>query len=475
MRSLFFFLVCGLCATMTKAQVFCLKTVTNYPYVESFETNTIPNDWYNSASSSIPLDNLSWIRRSGATPTTGTGPNGAQSGSYYLYTSAASNPNYNNYGGAILYSPCFNLASAVRPAITFNYHMSGIHSEGLKLQASLNGGAWTTVWERSGDRDNAWRNVYVDLTQYNPTGFYLGSAPILQLRFVSSVRTGPLGDVALDNIRVYSQSPYSLCRTQGTSYSFEDFIAGWTQSNTDDIDWEETPVRNSSNNNSGYSPDGSLDYLNISSGSANVIHQAVLTSECINLSNFFSPKMSFYYKLDNGGGIGLPGNLKLEISTNGGTTWTQLFSRSWHTNDTWIKKDLNLSSYTNNTVRLRFTGSIYAFSGQPGRNSVSLEGVSIFNGLFFRESEAGTDASSLTQVKEAATLSVAPNPFQEQFTVQTTLPDVRGYRLTNLQGVTVQEGDLQQVNISVGDLPSGLYFMTVYNAEQQLTQKILKR
>lgn len=476
MKFLFCLLLCAMFTNFAQGQAFCLKTITNYPYTESFETQSIPNDWINGTPSgtSGPADNLSWIRQVGATPTSGTGPSGAQNGSYYLYTSAASNPNYNDYSGAILYSPCFNLANAVRPAITFSYHMNGANSDGLYLQASINGSAWTTVWERYGNRRDSWRNVYVDLSHYNPTGFYIGNPPVLQLRFVSSVHDGPLGDVAIDNIRIYGQSSFSFCTYQSINYGFEDYISGWTQSTTDDIDWKEESVYSPYNTTGPIStPDASLDYLHIvSDGSVN--KQAVLTSKCISLNNIFSPKIAFSYHLRNASNSGLPGNLLLEISTNNGATWTNLWSRSWHTNNSWERATVSLGSYSDKTVLLRFTGTVYAFPGSPAIHRISLDDVSIFSAIFFGKDKE-ENSPVMTQLEEAPSLSVFPNPFQDQFSFQTTLSQAEGFRLTNLQGITVLQGDIQQSQISVHDLPKGVYFMTVYNAEQQLTQKIIKQ
>jgi hypothetical protein len=150
----------------------------------------------------------------------------------------------------------------------------------------------------------------------------------------------------------------------------------------------------------------------------------------------------------------------------------------WHDNTpnrgNWEQAFIDISSYQNQTIQLRFKGTVYS----SGNYDVSFDKVKIQNTLIFnplKPSEEGSTTNSLGAVAEAPTLSVAPNPFQEQLHVQTNLPDVQGYRITNLQGKVVQDGRWQRSLISVVDLPVGVYFITLYNESEQLTQKIVKQ
>ena len=64
--------------------------------------------------------------------------------------------------------------------------------EGLALEASDDGGAWTEIWAESGNHGNSWQSATADL------GAYVGGD--LELRFVGTTGTTWRGDMAIDNI-----------------------------------------------------------------------------------------------------------------------------------------------------------------------------------------------------------------------------------------------------------------------------------
>ncbi len=52
------------------------------------------------------------------------------------------------------------------------------------------------------------------------------------------------------------------------------------------------------------------------------------------------------------------GTLDLELSTNGGTSWTNIFTKSGDQGNQWTQEIIDLSSYSGQTIDLRFKATI---------------------------------------------------------------------------------------------------------------------
>ena len=163
----------------------CASTVTSYPYAEGFESGW--GGWVN-----VSGDDMDWTRDSGSTPSSSTGPSGAHSGSYYLYTEASS-PNYPNKT-ALLESPCLDLSSMEGAELTFWYHMYGSAMGSLSVEVSEDCKDWTTEWSQSGDQGNGWHQARVNLVSYN------GST--VKLRFRGVTGSSYRSDMAIDDVGV---------------------------------------------------------------------------------------------------------------------------------------------------------------------------------------------------------------------------------------------------------------------------------
>lgn len=161
----------------------CTSTVTSFPYTESFESG---EGWSQGTG-----DDMNWTRRSGGTPSSGTGPSSADDGTFYMYMEASS-PNF-PAKNAIFESPCYDLTGVTNPEFSFSYHMLGSAVGTLALQASTNGTSWTTIWTRSGDQGSAWSTATVDLNSYT-------TESALKLRFSGTTGTSWQGDMCIDGM-----------------------------------------------------------------------------------------------------------------------------------------------------------------------------------------------------------------------------------------------------------------------------------
>ena len=80
--------------------------------------------------------------------------------------------------------------------IDFWYHMYGSSMGSLYLEENTSG-SWNTIWSKSGDQGNSWKNQVTNLSGYSGTG---------QLRFRVVTASSYRSDVALDDISITSSS-----------------------------------------------------------------------------------------------------------------------------------------------------------------------------------------------------------------------------------------------------------------------------
>lgn len=169
----------------------CSTIISDFPYTESFESG--PGAWVDTASIS------KWIRNAGGTPTSGTGPGAAQSGSYYMY-SEGSNTDSTDFSSYLL-GPCFDLSYASSASLNFYYHLNHNTADpleaGLSLEISLNSGAtWNSIWAVNGNQGSSWQLAELDLSTY--------TGQTIMLRFHSFHDYVYANDTAIDNIQIYA-------------------------------------------------------------------------------------------------------------------------------------------------------------------------------------------------------------------------------------------------------------------------------
>lgn len=182
----------SLCTFITSAEVqagSCGGSVSNYPYGESFEGGL--GLWSQDSG-----DQINWIRNSGSTPSSDTGPSSAYDGSFYLFAEASGNPGAN----AGITSPCFDLSSLNNPELSFSYHMYGADMGTLEVQVSIdNGATWIELWSSNGNQGDLWHMGNVDLSGYN--------SPATKLKFLATIGNNYRSDIAIDAIAVEESIP----------------------------------------------------------------------------------------------------------------------------------------------------------------------------------------------------------------------------------------------------------------------------
>lgn len=174
--------------TTPSTGISCSST-SSLPYAEGFESN---DGW-----SQVSGDDGNWVRDSGGTPSSGTGPGAAAEGSFYMFLEASTNNSTGQIGSnatAILESPCFDLSGQSTATFSFKYHMLGTSVGSLTAQVSTNGTSWVNLWSLAGNQGNTWETVNLSLDAY------VGAD--VKIRMVGTTGTSWSSDIAIDDLSV---------------------------------------------------------------------------------------------------------------------------------------------------------------------------------------------------------------------------------------------------------------------------------
>ena len=154
----------------------------------------------------ITSDSIDWIVESGKTGSPRTGPeDDVSGGGQYLYIEASFDCANNKE--AILLSECININAAIGVChLSFYYHMLGVDINQLILEGTTDGNNWEQLWTQSGNQDDEWFKVYIDLSAFDNQVMqfrFRGKTPPATVNADGSLSTKPRGDIAIDQIEFY--------------------------------------------------------------------------------------------------------------------------------------------------------------------------------------------------------------------------------------------------------------------------------
>jgi hypothetical protein len=466
----------------------CSSTIDSFPYSNGFE-NTL-GGWTQDSS-----DTLDWTIQSGGTPSSGTGPAGADQGSFYVFVEA-SDPNFNKT--AILNSPCLSFASGASPTTSFRYQMTGPAVGTLRLQARADGStSWSTVFTKTGDQGAAWL-----------TGTASLSANTAQIRLVVDTTGSWQGDIAVDGFGITAATTGgSSCLNGVSSFpyaeGFENTLGQWLQNNSDTLDWTlssgGTP---SANTGPTAAAQGSF-YVYVEASDPNFSKTASLDSPCFDLSSQNNANLSFQYQM-TGNAVG---TLNVEASTGG--AYTTIFTKSGDQGAAWLTANVNLAAYAGTDLQLRLTVNTTASwqgdiavddlkitsgavstdkcAGVPAYNSAFAYSVGdrvvYQNTLFERLAASWANLGTCGTAREAtanpvnipASISIYPNPVSGADLFTTATGEKVTYTIYNISGQRVATGTLNGDAIDVAALKANVYLIQINDGEQTVTKKFIKK
>ncbi|MEM7551901.1 MAG: M4 family metallopeptidase [Bacteroidota bacterium] len=295
---------------------------------------------------------------------------------------------------------------------------------------------------------------------------------------------------------------------------FENTLGAWTNASGDDLNWQA---------NTGGTPSGSTGpssgtqgsyylYVEVSGdGTGYPNKQAILNSPCFDISSTSSAYFNFSYHMY---GAAAMGSLSVEISTDDGTSWTGIWSRSGNLGNSWQSESLDLGSYIGSEVQLRFnTVSGTTWQGDIAIDDVSLttsqpsadicdgvlEYVStqtystgdrvIFQGSLYERTSTGwtnlgpcgttTVAPSFAETDLAASLdlfeiSIYPNPVSgSSLNIASSTPGVQ-FSIINTTGQSVGNGFVDGNTIDISSLQTGIYLIQFVSDSEKLIKRFIK-
>jgi len=148
-------------------------------------------------------DNIDWIRKSGRTSSSATGPSAALEGNYYMYVES-SYPNYPNKVAKLI-SQNFTITDPNVSTLIIPYHMYGSTMGSLSVNI-IQGNQSTNVFTVSGDQLNSWKEASINLSSY------LNQS--IAVEIVGTTGTSYRSDIAIDYICLGSGpacTPGALC------------------------------------------------------------------------------------------------------------------------------------------------------------------------------------------------------------------------------------------------------------------------
>ncbi len=387
----------------------CATVINSFPHIEDFEGSL--------SVCQFATEDFDWTVNSAGTSSTGTGPSAAYEGANYFYTEASS-PNFPSKT-ASFQGGCYDLSGAATPSIDFWYHMYGAAIGTLSFEISTdNGQTWTSVWALSGQQGTDWLNANIDLSTYidniityrfvaitgdNFTSDFaidqitvdIGSAsckPGIACNDNDACTTGdvydndcncagtfvdsdwdgvcdaedicPDGD---DTIDVDNNGIPDACDSSGNTACngclvvldnfphVENFESSLSvcQYSDEDFDWVVNSGGTSSNGTGPSAAYQGSNYFYAEASSPNFPSKtARFQGACYDLTNATTASIDFWYHMYGAA----MGTLILEVSTNSGASWTNVWSLAGNQGTNWLNQNIDLSAYVGNVLTYRFVG-----------------------------------------------------------------------------------------------------------------------
>jgi len=231
-----------------------------------------------------------------------------------------------------------------------------------------------------------------------------------------------------------------------------------------------------------YSPSSSI--TDSPSGNySNNTNKSITLTNGVSLNNAVAATLSFYGKWETEGGYDY---VQLEISTDGGSSWTPQcgnYTKTGTANQaqgeplydgfqsTWIKEEISLSDYLGQTVIARFT--------------IISDNWATEDGFYYDDFEInvvyGPDGiSELTESGLYISQNI-PNPSNESTIINYVLPQANGnayLNITNGMGQIIDrvllDNNSQNIQVSTSKLSQGVYYYYIENNKQRsLTKKMI--
>jgi hypothetical protein len=192
-----------------------------------------------------------------------------------------------------------------------------------------------------------------------------------------------------------------------------------------------------------------------------------LTSPVFDLSTYIDPYVSYSRWFFNDGGFGSP-NDSLVIYINNGTSSVRIdgIDANSPATSTWINKNIRILDYT--TLSNNMTLEVKTADNTPGH---------LVEAAFDRFKIIENGAVSVSEIAEQLNISIYPNPFMEEFTINTS--DLNGkvnVVVIDIAGREVLNNTYKSGFITISpNWEQGIYLVKIYNNDNLIaTEKVIK-
>ena len=396
-------------------------------------------------------DNLNWSNQQTGTGSSGTGPQngGGSVGNWFMYVEM-SNPAVNQDNAYLQKS--FDFTDQINAQISLDYHMYSADNAAnmgtFNILVSNNGGtSFTNIFTRTGNQGSSWLSQTIDLSAYD------GENVII--RFEAIRANSWQSDVSIDNVSVTSDDDPS---TTIQGFSFENSLDGWTNpSSGDDTNWTNGQSTPSSGTGpqSGASEGSWFMFVEMSSP---VPNGAVAHFEKeFDFTGEINAEMSLDYHMYSADATTNMGTFNILVSNNGGSSFTNLFTRNGNQGNGWLSQTIDLSAYNGQVITIRFE----AIKATSWQSDISIDNVIV-------SSEASTGIP----------ITVTANPISKEIG-QSDPPLTYSITSGSLESGDTLSGSLTRVagetvgtyTINQGTLSNSKYSITFISAIFTITEK----
>jgi hypothetical protein len=211
--------------------------------------------------------------------------------------------------------------------------------------------------------------------------------------------------------------------------------------------------------------DGHYIYMESSNGIAG--SQAVLTTTCINLSEFYEPTASFGFHA-YGDGIDF---LKVEVLDEMGELHELFLAENQQQTSSealWLFATIDLAAFEEQQIEIIFTGAIDSM-GQSFNADIALDNILI--------EENFVDVEEIEALKD---FSIFPNPTSKHLFINIELTTQQTVHLQLLNNLGQPVFNLEKEHflnehfvINVADLPKGIYFLKMMIDDKMTVQRVI--
>ena len=286
-----------------------------------------------------------------------------------------------NTGTSVISTGNLDLSGYVEITVDFSVISSNFSStEDFWVQLSTNGGSsYSTVatYVQSVDFTNGVRSQLsatftASFTSTSRLRFRCdASANADRIYLDDIVVTGDIGDI--------TSYPYSE--------SFESGLGCWTQDSGEDFDWtNQTGATSTPSTGPTTANDGSYYMYTEASGANNPSKVAILQGPCLDLTSLTDPGVTFDYHMYGD----LMGTLNLQMSSDDGSSWSSIWSKSGDQTDNWYGATVDLSAVADSTIILRFKGT----TGASQRSDMAIDNIVVDDVVINTKPVADDDADA---------------------------------------------------------------------------------